>query len=171
MDYTAIGDTINLASRMETTAKPGTVLVSGFTHKLVRDYFKFESLGKIQVKGKEELQEAYELLLPSEVKSRIEAAAVSGLTKFVGRTREMEALHEALEKVRSGSGQVVGIVGEAGVGKSRLILEMRRLFPREEYGYLEGRCLHYGGSMAYLPLLDILRSYFEIKEGEQESLI
>jgi predicted ATPase len=66
---------------------------------------------------------------------------------------------------------VVGIVGEAGVGKSRLILEMRRLFPREEYGYLEGRCLHYGGSMAYLPLLDILRSYFEIKEGEQESLI
>jgi tetratricopeptide (TPR) repeat protein len=83
----------------------------------------------------------------------------------------MEALQEALEKVRSGSGQVVGIVGEAGVGKSRLILEMRKLFPKDEYGYIEGRCLHYGGSMAYLPLLDILRSYFEIKEGEQEFLI
>jgi class 3 adenylate cyclase/tetratricopeptide (TPR) repeat protein/ribosomal protein L40E len=171
MEYTAIGDTINLASRMETTAKPGTVLISGFTHKLVRDYFKFESLGKIQVKGKEEPQEAYELIRTSEVKTRIEAAAVAGLTKFVGRKREMEALQEVLERTRSGSGQVVGIVGEAGVGKSRLILEMRKLFPKEEYGYLEGRCLHYGGSMAYLPLLDILRSYFEIKEGEQESLI
>jgi class 3 adenylate cyclase/tetratricopeptide (TPR) repeat protein/energy-coupling factor transporter ATP-binding protein EcfA2 len=171
MDYTAIGDTTNLASRMESTAKPGTILVSTHTHKLVKDFFKFESLGRVPVKGKEEPQEAYELLATSEVKTRIEAAAVSGLTKFVGRRREMEALQEALERTRSGSGQVVGIVGEAGVGKSRLILEMRRLFPKEEYGYLEGRCLHYGGSMAYLPLLDILRSHFEIKEGEQESLI
>ena len=123
------------------------------------------------MKGKEEPQEAYELIRTSEVRTRIEAAAVAGLTKFVGRRREMEALHEALERTRSGSGQVVGIVGEAGVGKSRLILEMRKLFPKEECGYLEGRCLHYGGSMAYLPLLDILRSYFEIKEGEQESPI
>jgi class 3 adenylate cyclase/tetratricopeptide (TPR) repeat protein len=171
MDYTAIGDTINLASRMETTAKPGTILLSGHTYKLARDYFKFESLGKVQVKGKEEPQEAYELLGTSGVKTRIEAAAVAGLTKFVGRRREMEALQEALERTQSGSGQVVGIIGEAGVGKSRLVLEMRKLFPKEEYGYLEGRCLHYGGSMAYLPLLDILRSYFEIKEGEQEFII
>jgi class 3 adenylate cyclase/tetratricopeptide (TPR) repeat protein len=171
MYYTAIGDTVNLASRMEATAKPGTVLVSGFTHKLVRDWFKFEPLGKAQVKGGEEPQEAYELIRPSEVKTKIEAAAVAGLTKFVGRKREMEALQEALERTQSGSGQVVGIVGEAGIGKSRLILEMRRLYPKEEYGYLEGRCLHYGGSMAYLPLLDILRSYFEMKEGEQEFLI
>jgi class 3 adenylate cyclase/tetratricopeptide (TPR) repeat protein len=171
MDYTAIGDTTNLASRMQSTAKPGAILSSGHTYKLVRDYFKFESLGKIQIKGKEESQEAYELIRTSEVKTRIEAAAVSGLTKFVGRRREMEALHEALEKVRSGSGQVVGIVGEAGVGKSRLILEMRKQFPKDEFSYLEGRCLHYGSSMAYLPLLDILRSYFGIKEGEQESLI
>ena len=171
VDYTAIGDTTNLASRIETTAKPGSILLSGHTHKLAKDFFKFESLGKVQVKGKEELQEAYELLMPSEVKTRIEAGAVAGLTKFVGRKREMEALQEALEKVRTGSGQVVGIVGEAGVGKSRIIFEMRKMFPKEEYGYLEGQCLHYGGSIAYLPLLDILRSYFEIKEGEKEFLI
>ena len=81
----------------------------------------------------------------------------------------METLSDALEKARSGSGQVVGIVGEAGVGKSRIIFEMRHMFP--EYTYLEGRCLHYGGSMAYLPFLDILRSYFGIKEGEREFLI
>ncbi len=171
VDFTAVGDTTNLASRIETRAKPGTIVVSEHTHKLSKDFFKFDALGKVQVKGKEEFQETYELLATSEVKTRIEAAAVAGLTKFVGRKREMEALREVLEKVQSGSGQVVGIVGEAGVGKSRIIFEMRKMFPKEEYGYLEGRCIHYGGSIAYLPVLDILRSYFEIKEGEREFLI
>ena len=171
MDFTAVGDTTNLASRMQTAAKPGTILLSGHTHKLARDFFIFESLGKVQVKGKEEPQDAFELIRASAVKTRIEAAAIAGLTKFVGRGREMEALRGALEKVRSGSGQVVGIVGEAGVGKSRITLEMRKMFPKEEYSYLEGQCIHYGSSMAYLPILDILRSYFAIKEGEREFLI
>ena len=169
MDYTAIGDTINLASRMESAAQPGAILVSGHTQRLARDFFTFSSLGPIQVKGKEEPQDAYELMETSEVRTRLEASAVAGLTRFVGRHKETETLHDALDKARSGQGQVVGIVGEAGVGKSRIILEMRHLFP--EYTYLEGRCLHYGGAMAYLPLLDILRSYFEIKEGEREYLI
>ncbi|MGD0661061.1 MAG: adenylate/guanylate cyclase domain-containing protein [Syntrophorhabdales bacterium] len=169
MDYTAIGDTINLASRMESSAPAGAIYVSGHTHRLARDFFTFSSLDKVQVKGKEEPQEAYVLLSPTEVKTRIEASAASGLTPFVGRHKEMETLSEALGKARSGTGQVVGIVGEAGVGKSRIILEMRHTFP--EYTYLEGRCLHYGGSMAYLPLLDILRSYFGIKEGEREFLV
>jgi len=171
MDYTAIGDTTNLASRMQAMAKPGTILTSGHTFKLSQNYFQFEPLGKVQVKGKEKSQEAYELIRPSEVRTRIEAAAAKGLTKFVGRKKEMEALQEALEKSKSGFGQVVGIVGEAGVGKSRLVLEMREMFSREQSLYLEGRCLHYGTSIAYLPILDILRSYFEIKEGVQESLI
>ena len=169
MDYTAIGDTINLASRMQSSAQPGTILVSGHTQRLARDFFTFSSLGPLQVKGKEEPQDAYELVQASEVKTRLEASAVAGLTRFVGRAKEMETLHEALDKACSGQGQVVGIVGEAGVGKSRIIFEMRHMFP--EYTYLEGRCLHYGGSMAYLPLLDILRSYFGIKEGEREFLI
>ncbi|MGD0661150.1 MAG: adenylate/guanylate cyclase domain-containing protein [Syntrophorhabdales bacterium] len=169
MDYTAIGDTINLASRMESTAQPGAILVSGHTQRLARDFFAFSSLGPIQVKGKEEPQDAYELIEASEVRTRLEASAVAGLTRFVGREKEMETVHDALDKARSGQGQVVGIVGEAGVGKSRIIFEMRHRFP--EYTYLEGRCLHYGGSMAYLPLLDILRSYFGIKEGEREYLI
>ena len=171
MDYTAIGDTVNLASRMETTAKPGTILISGYTHKLTKDYFKFETPEKVQVKGKEEPQEAYGLLSTSDIKTRIQAAAVAGFTTFVGRKREMETLQGALNKARSGFGQAVGVVGEAGVGKSRLIFELRKVIPTEEYRYLEGQCLHYGSSMAYLPILDILRSYFEIKEGEQEFLI
>jgi predicted ATPase len=170
-DFTAIGDTTNLAARMQTMAKPGTVMVSGYTHKLARDYFRYEPLGEVEVKGKEQLQEAYELVKAAEVETRIEAAAAKGLTRFVGRGLEMESLKAALEKARDGAGQVVGIVGEAGVGKSRLLLELRNILPKGEYTYFEGRCLHYGGSMAYLPILDILRNYFDLKEDDPESVI
>jgi len=171
MDYTAIGDTVNLASRMESMATPGKVLVSADTHKMARDFFRFKPLGKVSVKGKEKPLEAYELIEAGEVETRIEAAVARGLTKFVGREKEITNLEEAFEKAKLGSGQFVGIVGEAGVGKSRILLELRGMLPQEEYTYLEGRCLHYGGSMAYLPFLDILRSYFDIKEGEREPVI
>lgn len=167
MDYTAIGDTTNLASRMEGMAKPGQSMVSENTYTLTRDFFEFKPLGKVEVKGKKEALESYELIKPSEVETRIEAAALRGLSKFIGRGREMEAIKEILEKARSG--QVISVVGEAGVGKSRLLLEMRNMLPQGGHTYLEGRCLHYGGSMAYLPILDILRSYFDIKEGDMES--
>lgn len=171
MDYTAVGDTTNLASRMEAMAKPGRIMVSRNTYKVVRDFFEFEPLGRIQVKGKEETLEAYELIKASEVETRIEAAVAKGLTRFVGRKKEMETLKEAFEKAKSGSGQAIAIVGEAGVGKSRLILELKDMLPKGDYTYLEGRCLHFGGSMAYLPILDILRSHFDIKEGDREYLI
>ena len=115
--------------------------------------------------------EAYELKKAIEFETRIEAAAAKGLTKFAGRKNSMATLMEAYGKAKSGSGQVVGVVGEAGVGKSRLLIELRNVLSKEEYTYLEGRCLHYGGSMAYLPILDILRSYFEIKEEDRENLI
>jgi class 3 adenylate cyclase/ribosomal protein L40E len=171
MDYTAVGDTTNLASRMEGMAKPGTILGTAHIHKLARDFFEFKSLGKVQLKGKEEPVDAFELLKATEVETRIEAAAAKGLTKFAGRKISMAALMEAYDKAKSGSGQVVGIVGEAGVGKSRLLIELRNTLPNEEYTYLEGRCLHYGGSMAYLPIHDILKFYFEIKEEDQELAI
>jgi class 3 adenylate cyclase len=171
MDYTAIGDTTNLAARMESMARAGTIVGTAYTYKLARDYFDFTFLGKVQVKGKKEVQEVYELIKASDVKTRIEAAVAKGLTRFVGRTREAETLKEAYNKAQSGSGQVVGVVGEAGVGKSRLLLELRNMLPKGEYTYMEGRCLHYGGSMAYLPILDILRSYFNIKEGDREAEI
>ena len=170
MDYTAVGDTTNLAARMESMAKPGTILGTGNTHKLTRDFFEFEPLGKVQVKGKEEPVETYELKKTTEVETRIEAAAAKGLTKFVGRKNSMAALMEAYDKAKSGSGQVVGVVGEAGVGKSRLLIELRNMLSKEEYTYLEGRCLHYGGSMAYLPIHNILKSYFDIKEEDREPL-
>jgi class 3 adenylate cyclase/tetratricopeptide (TPR) repeat protein len=171
MDYTAIGDTTNLASRMENLAGPGSIVVSRATQRLVGDFFELGSLGKIEIKGKEEPQDAYELIKASKVSTRIEAAAAKGLTRFAGRKNSMAGLMEAFDKAQSGSGQVIGIVGEAGVGKSRLLLEFRHRVPQAEFTYLEGRCLHFGGLMAYLPVLDILKSYFEIKEGDLESSI
>jgi len=171
MDYTAIGDTTNLASRMEDMARSGSVMVSTNTYKMARDFFVFETVGKVPVKGKERPQEAYVLIKASEVETRIEASAARGLTKFVGRGQEMQVVKNVFEKVKSGSGQVVGILGEAGVGKSRILLEVRNMLSDDENTYLEGRCLHFGGAMAYLPILDILRSYFEIKEGEREFVI
>jgi predicted ATPase len=89
----------------------------------------------------------------------------------VGRGKELATLREAFEKAQSGSGQVIGVVGEAGVGKSRLLLELRGMLPEGDYSYLEGRCLHYGGSMPYLPVLDFLKGYFGIKDENRESCI
>jgi class 3 adenylate cyclase/tetratricopeptide (TPR) repeat protein len=171
MDYTAVGDTTNLASRLQSLAEPGRILVSSDVHKMARDFFNFGARGKLSVKGKEEAVEAYELLEPTEVATRIEASVLRGLTRFVGREKEMATLREAWEKAKAGSGQVVGIVGEAGVGKSRLLLELRRNLESDEHSYLEGHCLHYGSAMPYLPLLDVLRSYFGLKEGEREFLV
>jgi len=171
MDYTAVGDTTNLASRMESMAKAGTVVVSNNTHKLAKDFFEFEHLGKKKVKGKHESQEAYKLIKSGDIETRISAAEAKGFTRFVGRKNSMSALKEPFENVKSGSGQVVGTVGEAGVGKSRLLREFRKQLPDGKHTYLEGRCLHHGSSMPYLPVLDILRSYFDIKEGDKEYII
>lgn len=171
MDYTAVGDTTNLASRMQNLASPGSILVSKHTHRLTRDFFEFETLGEIAVKGKDRPQEAYGLVRAGEIKTRFGAARAKGLTRFVGRESAMGSLLEAYDNAASGSGQVVGIVGEAGVGKSRLLLEFRNRLSPDAFTYLEGRCLHFGGAMAYLPILDILRGYFGLKEGEQEAVV
>jgi class 3 adenylate cyclase len=123
MDYTAVGDTTNLASRMESMASPGTILVSRDTFRFVRDFFEFESVGKVEVKGKEKPLEAYTLIMAGEVETRIGASVAKGLTRFVGQKNSMAQLRDALEEAEAGSGQVVGIVGEAGVGKSRLLFQ------------------------------------------------
>jgi class 3 adenylate cyclase/tetratricopeptide (TPR) repeat protein len=171
MDYTADGDTANMASRMESLAQPDTVLVSGNTYNLAGDYFEFDALGRVSVKGKMDRQKVYRLLGSSKVSSRIAASVAKGLTRFVGRQRELEILQESFAKAAAGQGQVVGIVGEAGVGKSRLLFELCNALPPGDFHYLEGHCLHYGSSMPYLPILDIFRSFIGIKEGEAEHLI
>jgi class 3 adenylate cyclase len=137
MDYTAVGDTTNLASRMESMAMPGNILMARETFKLARDFFDFESLGKVELKGKEKPIETYKLLKAGEVRTRIEASVAKVLTRFVGRKNSMAALRDALEEAKAGSAQVVGVVGEAGVGKSRILLEFKNLLPQNEYAYFE----------------------------------
>jgi len=171
MDYTAVGDTTNLAARMEGLAQPGTVLISRNTQRLIKDYFDLKALGQVPVKGKEEPQEVFELSSAGGAATRIEAAAAKGLTRFVGRKNSLAAFMETYEKVQSGTGQVMGVVGEAGVGKSRLLLEFRKRLPKGEFGYLEGRCIHFGSTIPYLPIIDILKSFLEIREGESEPAI
>jgi class 3 adenylate cyclase len=137
MDYTAQGDTVNLGSRMESSAEPGGVLVSDNTYRLARDFFAFKPVGKIQLKGKQEPENAYELLKPVDVETRIEASVARGLKELVGRDDELEALFRAFGKVRRREAQVVDIVGEAGIGKStrpRGDISCRSLRPlRQEY--------------------------------------
>ena len=111
MDYTAVGDTTNLASRMENMARPGAIFVSRDTHRLSRDFFEFESLGKVEVKGKKEAQEVFELIKTGEVHTRIAVSAAKGLTRFIGRKNSMATIRNAWNKALSGSGQVVGVVG------------------------------------------------------------
>jgi len=171
MDYTAVGDTTNLAARMESAAKPGGILVSKNTQRIARHYFEFETPDKLEVKGKVEPQEDFELIAPSEVGTRFEGSVAKGLTRFVGRKNSMAALMEPFERVQAGSGQLVGVVGEAGVGKTRLMLEFKNRLTPGSYTYLQGQCLHYGDSIIYLPILDIIKSYFEIEEGDREFII
>ena len=160
MDYTAVGDTTNLAARMEQEARPGSIFISKNTYMIAKDYFEFLPLGELEVKGKNKPQEGYELIRVGKEKSRLKALAARGLTKFVGRINSLAALKDPFERVLSGSGQVVGISGEAGVGKSRLLLELINQLPKSEFIYFEGRCLCYGESILYMPILEILRSYW-----------
>ena len=169
MEYTALGDTVNLASHLKSAAQPGTIQVAESTYRLSEGYFDFYDLGEVEVKGKEQPVHAYRVQGPGPAKTRIAASLARGLTRFVGRDRELEHLTHCFGGVREGAGQVVGIVGEPGMGKSRLILEFRKGLPPGEYTYLEGNCIHYGEAIAYLPILGILRNYFDITEGENEA--
>jgi len=167
MDYTAVGDTTNLAARMESLAEPGGILVSNSTYRLVKNYFEFESLGEIAVKGKQAPQSVYKLTHVSEMRSRMDVSKARGLTEYIGRNDEMHDLQKAFKKARSGQGQVVGVVGEAGIGKSRLVLEVHRTAD-ERCRVIESRCIQYSSSIPFLPVLEIFRNYFDIGEGESE---
>src|SRR5262249_54483068 len=126
-DYVPVGHSTNLAARMEQLAAPGSILVSAYTHRLTDGYFAFKDLGKIQIKGVEELLKVYEVLGAGPLRTRLQVAARRGLTRFVGRQSEMDQLQRTREQARVGHGQIVGVMGEPGLGKSRLFYEFKLL--------------------------------------------
>ena len=169
VEFKAVGDTVNLASRMEGLADPGTTYVTEDTFKLTEGFFRFEALGEKKIKGKEEPVKVYQVIAPSTRRTKFDVSAERGLTPFVGRERELELLLDGFERVKAGKGQAFSIVSEAGCGKSRLLYEFRKAVANEDVNFLEGRCLSYSRGVAYHPVIDILKSNFDMQEGEGDS--
>ena len=169
MDYTAMGDTVNLAARMEQVAQPGTVYLSENTYRAVRDYVECESMGPVEVKGKSEPVRCYRAVREMATRSRLEVAASRGLTPFVGRNGELTQLRRSIEQVKQGAGQVVFLCGEAGIGKSRLLLEFRGSLG-DDVAWLEGRCLPNGAGSSH-PIVDVVKGALGIGEGDDEASI
>ena len=169
MDYTAVGDTTNLAARMQQSARPGTVVVTDATHKAIEGFFETRDLGLIDVKG-HEAAHAFEILRPRGARSRMEVGRERGLTPFVGRERELGLLVDRFREAAGGRGQVVFVAGEAGIGKSRLLHELRRALADLilDATWLEGQCISFGQSIPFLPLVDLLRKNFGIEEFDGE---
>ena len=166
MDYSAIGQTTHLAARMEQMARPGSVLATDETLRLAEGYVQVKSLGPVPVRGLQLPIEVYEILGATLLRSRLHVAAARGLTRFVGRDAEMTQLRRALEQARAGHGQAVGVVGEAGVGKSRLFFEFIHSHRTQGWLGLESSSVSYGKATSYLPIIDLLKGYFQIEDRD-----
>ena len=162
MDYTAVGQTVHLAARMEQIATPGSVLITADLVQLVDGYVETKSIGAVPIKGLRTPIEVYELVGVGPVRSRLQAAAARGLTRFVGRGSEMEMLQDALECTIGGHGQVVAVVGDAGVGKSRLLYEFTHSHRGQDCLVLTSNTVSYGRATPYAPVVDFLKDYFQI---------
>jgi class 3 adenylate cyclase/tetratricopeptide (TPR) repeat protein len=166
-DYVPVGHSTNLAARMEQLATPGTIVVSAYTHRLTDGYFAFKDLGPTQIKGVADALNIYELLGVGQLRTRLQVSASRGLTRFVGRHSEMEQLNRALEQAKGGHGQIIGTMGEPELGKSRLFHEFK-LLSLGGCLVLEAYSVSHGKATAYLPVIELLKSYFDIKGEDDE---
>ena len=166
MDYTAVGQTTHLAARMEQTAMPGSILLSTETLRLAEDYVQVKPLGLVNVKGLSEPVDVYEAIGAGTVRTRLQRSAARGLTHFVGRDRELDQMRQGLEQAAAGRGQIIAVVGEPGVGKSRLFYEFLNSHRTRGWMILQGSSVSYGRAFSYLPVLDMLKSYFKIDERD-----
>ena len=166
MDYSAVGLHTHLAARMEQLAAPGTTLLTAATWRLVEGLVRVNALGAVPVKGLTAPVEAFELVGVTALRRRLQAAAVRGLTRFVGRQHALEALHQALAQAAAGHGQVAALVGEAGMGKSRLAYECVHASPTQGWLLLESAAVSYGKATPYFPVLDLLQRYCHLDEQD-----
>ncbi len=171
-EYAALGDAVNLAARMEQTARPGTVQVSEHTSKLVANKFEFEEVGAIAIEGGEKAQvTGYRVLgHKAEIGPTRGLAGYGIVSPLVGRDSEFAAARAAIEQLMNGQGGILSIVGEAGIGKSRLVDELQRYCAPLQLTWLSGHTLSYGQNISYRPFQDILRKFSGIRQGDDETL-
>lgn len=167
-DYVPIGHSTNLAARMEQLATPGSILVTAHTQKLTDGYFSFKALGQTQIKGLEEPLHLYEVLGVGPARTRLQVSATRrGLTRFVGRQNELAQLQHALVQATAGQGQIVGVMGEPGLGKSRLFYEFK-LLSHSSGLILETSSVSHGKASPYLPVIELLKNYFRLEPHDDE---
>ena len=171
MDYSAVGQTTHLAARMEQLATPGSIRLTAATLRLAEGLVQVNALGRFPVKGLTEPVAVCELIGASAIRRRLQASAARGLTRFVGRQQELLAVQQALERAGAGHGQVVALVGEAGVGKSRLVYEFVRSHHTPGWSALESASVSYGKATPYFPVLDLLRRYGHIEDQDDTRTI
>ncbi|MBC2715386.1 MAG: AAA family ATPase [Desulfobacteraceae bacterium] len=168
MDYTAIGDTTNLAARMESMAEPGTVLVSPITYKRVSQSFNFDPLGKMTVKGKENPLDAYKLV--GQIDKSGAGMDRQIFSEMVGRDNDLNKLELQINKAVDGEGSIVNVIGEAGIGKSRLIAELKNRDVVSRVTFLEGRAISIGRNLSFHPIINLLKHWARIKDEDTSTL-
>jgi class 3 adenylate cyclase/tetratricopeptide (TPR) repeat protein len=166
MDYSALGQTTHLAARMEQLATPGSIRLTAETLRLVEGLVQVSALGPVPVKGLAEPVEVYELVGASTLRGRFQAGVVRGLTRFVGRDQELMVMQQALVQAQAGHGQVVALVGEAGVGKSRLVYEVVQTHQTQGWRVLESASVSYGKATPYFPIIDLLKRYCHVDDSD-----
>jgi class 3 adenylate cyclase/tetratricopeptide (TPR) repeat protein len=166
MDYSAVGQTTHLAARMEQLAQPGGTLLTRETLQLVQGQVTVQPTGPLLVKGLADPLEAFELIGPGQARSRLQAAAMRGLTRFVGRETELAMLRRTTERAGAGHGQIVCVIGEPGVGKSRLVHEFIHTHLPPPWRVIEAATVSYGRATPYRPIVALLRDYFQIEDGD-----
>src|SRR5262244_1808455 len=171
MDYSAVGQTTHLAARMEQLATPGSIRLTAATLRLAEGLVQVNALGQFPVRGLTELVEVFELTGASTIRRRLQASAARGLTRFVGRQQELAALQQTLEQAGAGHGQVVALVGEAGVGKSRLVYEFVHSHHTPGWLVLESASVSYGKATPYFPIIDLLKRYSHVDEHDDTRTI
>lgn len=166
MDYTANSNTVHLASRMQSVAEPGTIMITEAMQRSIAGQIQTELVGPIEVRGQRDPVTVYKITGRRRLRSRWGMRAEQGLTKLVGRHRELAVLHEHLTRAEAGRGQAIAIVGEPGLGKSRLVYEFHQSLGDGRVKWLEGQCLADGRAVPYGPILEVLRINFHIDEGD-----
>ena len=166
-DYVPVGHSTNVAARMEQMADPGSIVISAYTQKLVEGYFELRDLGATAIKGVDTPLHVYEVIGVGPFRTRLQASARRGLTRFVGRQNEMGQLQAALEQAKAGHGQSVGVMGEPGLGKSRLFHELK-LMSQRTCLIVEASAVSHGQTSPYLPVIELLKTHFEVAPQDDE---